>query len=210
MAATVARAERLALCDLFLDVGPDAPTLCEGWTTADLAAHLAVRERNPAAGLGIVFGPLSGHHDRAIEAEKAKRDYAELVERVRSGPPLGPHRWLETQFNTIEYFVHHEDVRRGAGDHRPRDGIDDIEASLWSLMQRGGRLVGRKVGPIGLDLVAPDRDVIHVRKGGELVRLVGSPGEILLYLQGRKSAAQVELDGPLDAVRILQDAQLGV
>ena len=50
--------ERDELCDLFVARGPDAPTLCEGWTTADLAAHLVVRERNPLAGPGIVFGGL--------------------------------------------------------------------------------------------------------------------------------------------------------
>src|SRR5690606_24047731 len=38
-----ARAERHALADLLMAVGPDAPTLCAGWTTAHLAAHLVVR-----------------------------------------------------------------------------------------------------------------------------------------------------------------------
>jgi uncharacterized protein (TIGR03083 family) len=37
------RKERQALCDTLTELGPDAPTLCEGWTTADLAAHLMVR-----------------------------------------------------------------------------------------------------------------------------------------------------------------------
>ena len=40
-------AERLALADLMAEVGPDAPTLCGGWTTRDLAAHLLLRERRP-------------------------------------------------------------------------------------------------------------------------------------------------------------------
>src|SRR5262245_9679824 len=41
------RRERAALCDLLDRVGPDRPTLCEGWTTNDLAAHLWVRESDP-------------------------------------------------------------------------------------------------------------------------------------------------------------------
>ena len=41
--------ERLALCALLDKSGPDAPTLCEGWTTGDLAAHLVLREHRPAA-----------------------------------------------------------------------------------------------------------------------------------------------------------------
>ena len=52
----LAQLERGRLCDLLLVVGPDHPTLCEGWTTADLAAHLVIRERKPLAGPGIVAG----------------------------------------------------------------------------------------------------------------------------------------------------------
>jgi len=44
MTASIDVRERLELCDLLLELGPDAPTLCEGWTTADLAAHLVLRE----------------------------------------------------------------------------------------------------------------------------------------------------------------------
>jgi len=49
------RAERVALCDLFDAIGPDAPTRCAGWTTADLATHLLVRERYPLAAIGLVW-----------------------------------------------------------------------------------------------------------------------------------------------------------
>ena len=50
------QAERAALCDLFVQVGPAAPTLCEGWATYDLAAHLVIRERKPLSGPGLVMG----------------------------------------------------------------------------------------------------------------------------------------------------------
>ena len=46
------REERRALCELLDETGPDAPTLCEGWTTGDLAAHLVLRERRPDAAAG--------------------------------------------------------------------------------------------------------------------------------------------------------------
>nr|BFE88977.1 hypothetical protein GCM10020093_115780 [Planobispora longispora] len=54
---TYARAERAALSDLFARLGPDAPTLCEGWTTFDLAAHLVLRERRLDAAPGIALSP---------------------------------------------------------------------------------------------------------------------------------------------------------
>ena len=40
---------------------PDAPTLCEGWKTRDLAAHLVVRERRPDATLGIAVPFLADY-----------------------------------------------------------------------------------------------------------------------------------------------------
>ncbi|MGD0448569.1 MAG: maleylpyruvate isomerase family mycothiol-dependent enzyme [Candidatus Dormibacteria bacterium] len=48
MAEPIDAQERRELCDLLIQVGPDAPTLCEGWTTSDLAAHLVLRERFPS------------------------------------------------------------------------------------------------------------------------------------------------------------------
>ena len=59
------REERRALCALLDETGPDAPTLCEGWTTGDLAAHLVLRERRPDAAAGVAGGPLAGYGPRA-------------------------------------------------------------------------------------------------------------------------------------------------
>ncbi len=56
-----AQSERAALCDMFEAVGPDVPTLCDGWTARDLAAHLVVRERRPDAALGILAAPFAAH-----------------------------------------------------------------------------------------------------------------------------------------------------
>jgi uncharacterized protein (TIGR03083 family) len=58
---THARDERTALCDLLTELGPDQPTLCAGWQTGDLAAHLVLREHRPDAGAGVLGGPLSGY-----------------------------------------------------------------------------------------------------------------------------------------------------
>ena len=116
-----------------VDVGPDAPTLCGDWTTRDLAAHLVVRDRRPDAAPGLVTSFMSGYteHVRATEAE---RPYWEIVDRVRKGPPhWSPLRIeaLDRLANSLEFFVHHEDVRRaqpGAG--RPPS---DRDARWWWL-----------------------------------------------------------------------------
>ena len=86
-AVTYARDERLALCALLDKAGPDAPTLCEGWRTADLAAHLVLRERRPDAALGIMGGPLAGYTDRVARGMVAKTPFPLLVETIRTGPP---------------------------------------------------------------------------------------------------------------------------
>ena len=48
--------ERAELSDLLDELGPDQPTLCEGWTTSAMAAHFVVRERQPLAMPGILVG----------------------------------------------------------------------------------------------------------------------------------------------------------
>ena len=153
-ATTPARRERHELCDLFDALGPDEPTLCAGWTTRDLAAHLVVRERRPDAGLGIVWPAFAGHTERLRRDEAAHR-YAEIVERVRSGPP----RWSPMHFepidavtNSVEFFVHHEDVRRAQPDWTARQLDDDLVEAITPTAL-AGRMLTRRAG-VGI-VVAP-------------------------------------------------------
>ena len=44
--------------------GPDRPTLCEGWRTSDLLAHLLLRETRPDVAAGIVLPPLASRTER--------------------------------------------------------------------------------------------------------------------------------------------------
>lgn len=214
MTAALARAERARISAELTARGPDQATLCEGWTDYHMAAHLVVREWKPWAAIGIVAAPLHRLHDGAIERSMAKHSYEELVARIRKGAPPW---WkpAEGLTNFGEYFVHVEDVRRGAGDHtpRPRDEIADIEAGLWKMLGRSAKLAVRSAKGIGITLENDLGDRHEVRAapgGGDTVEIVGRPGEIQLYLMGRKGAAQVELRGPATAVAVLADASLGI
>ena len=109
----LAQEERKTLCDLLVEGGPDAPTLCEGWCTSDLAAHLVVRERRPDSGPGLVWPPLAGYTEKVRSAVRDGTPWEKLVETVRRGPPLLL-RPFDGPMNTIEFFIHVEDVRRGA------------------------------------------------------------------------------------------------
>src|SRR2546421_13063476 len=82
-----ARDERIALCDLLDETGPGAPTLCEGWRTLDLAAHLVLREHRPDAAAGVMGGPLASHTERGQRMFIARNPYRQLVDEIRGGPP---------------------------------------------------------------------------------------------------------------------------
>lgn len=206
--SAVAKRERQQLCDLFEAKGPLAPTLCAGWTTADLAAHLFVREARPWAAVGVAVPQLAHVTERAMDSAKGSLGYGGLVARIRSGPPL-PGRLLDAQLNTLEYFVHHEDVRRaGSEPASPRDD-GDLDAALFSQLRLAGRVLSRRVRGVGLDLVVPGRGRIVARRGSPAATLTGSPGELVLYLFGRRAVADVELDGPASAVEAVSLADLG-
>ena len=203
--------EREQLCDLFLELGPEAPTLCDGWATIDLAAHLVMREHDPRSGLAILGGDRFAKLESRLLEKGRSRGYEKLVARLRKGPPLVPWRvpGLRTALNLNEWFVHHEDVRRANG-RDPRADVAELEAALWKLMGSSARLMVRGLKDAGLTLVAPDHGTRVVRKGSPMVTLTGSPQELVLYLNGRRSMAQVELSGDDSAVQALATAKLGV
>ena len=60
---SIAGDERAALAAALRAAGPGAPTLCEGWTTRDLAAHLWLREHDPRVVLGLVLPDLRSRMD---------------------------------------------------------------------------------------------------------------------------------------------------
>ena len=131
--------ERLALCDLLIELGPEAPTLCEGWTTLDLVAHLVVRENH----LRRVGG---------LTAREKELGFAGLVERLRSGPPLV---WqipgVRKPVNGLEFFIHHEDVRRANG-LPPRHGPPELENLSWRLLGFLAWPAARRLRPFSLVL----------------------------------------------------------
>lgn len=201
--------ERAQLCLRFDELGPDAPTLCEGWTTFDLAAHLVIRERNPIAAPGIIVPGLAGLAERGMEREK-RRGYAAVVDRVRNGPPLGPFAvpGLREQINLVEYAVHHEDVRRANG-MAPRTDIEDLQDALWSLGKRLARFAIRGVpAGVGIELARPDGPVAKVRSGSRIARVTGEPLEIVLWAYGRGDHTHVEVTG--DAADDLASARFGI
>jgi uncharacterized protein (TIGR03085 family) len=210
--STFAKRERLLLADLLETAGPEAPTLCEGWQTRDLAAHVVVRERRPDAAGGLLIKQLAARLDRAME-EFAAKPYEELIQLIRTGPPrFSPFalKQIEEASNTIEFYVHTEDIRRAQEDWTPRELDPVFQDALWTRLERTARLMGRGV-PTGLVLRRPDGQTAVAHRGAPVVTVTGEPSELLLFLYGRQSAAKVELDGDKDAIAKLHEAkELGI
>ncbi|WP_349827122.1 TIGR03085 family metal-binding protein [Brevibacterium litoralis] len=197
-----ARTERLALTALFRAVGPDAPTLCEGWDARDLAVHLVIRDRDPLALPGHMAPavakkvPWLGKRTRESEETLHAMPWDRLVGRVGEGEP----RWsplkakpLRELANAVEFLVHHEDVRRAQEEWAPRRLP---EAQLAAAL----RAVKGMAIPVALKdrktyvLEAGDHGTHRIGRTGEVTTLHGEPTEMLLWFFGRRDHALVSVD----------------
>ena len=213
-ASDLARAERATFCELLDAAGPEAPTLCDGWNTRELAAHMVVREGRPDATLGILGGPLAAWTER-VQNGAATEPYEKLVRLIGNGPPI----WsafrlpiVDGQANTIEYYVHAEDIRRAQPGWEPREMTPEMASFIWDKLKTAGRVLFNKV-KVGLVLqrtdITEDGEPIsaRVRSGEDTVTLVGDPGELVLMAYGRREA-RVEILGSDSARQSFEEAKL--
>ena len=205
------RDERLALAALLDETGPESATLCTGWLTRDLAAHLVLRERRPDAAAGVMGGPVAPYTARVQRRYLKRWPYAELVAMFRAGPPrLSPFSLpgADEQGNTVEYFVHHEDVRRAQPGWQPREISDALSDALWRRV-KGARFFLRK-SPVGVELAREDAAGnggsfrVTVKNATPTVTVIGTPAELTMWATGRTSAAHVRFDGTGEAIAALR------
>jgi uncharacterized protein (TIGR03085 family) len=212
MVTSLAASERALLCDTAEQVGPDAPTLCGDWTVRDLLVHLIVREGSPAA-VGIMVKPLGGLLDQAARRLEG-HEFDRLVARVRQGPPVWSPFALPKvgpMLNTLEYFVHHEDIRRAQPGWEPRSLPRRTEDTIWGAARHAGKGIVAKSGA-GVGVVAERTDTgdrMTLSSSSPVVTVRGLPSEVTLFLFGRTAQARVELDGAPEDVARLEGAALG-
>ncbi|MFD9739228.1 TIGR03085 family metal-binding protein [Umezawaea sp. NPDC059074] len=204
----LARDERKQLSDLFEQVGPDAPTLCSPWTTKDLAAHLVIRERRPDAAPGIMLKPLAGYTQKVQDSYAAK-PWTELVDLVRTGPPVySPYKLADELVNAGEFYIHHEDVRRAREGWEPRSPNPTRDAALWKSLKVTAKFAYRS-SPVGLVFRIPNGESVTVKQGPTPVVVTGEPGELVLLASGR-DAVRVEYDGDESAVAAVRSLKTGM
>ncbi|MFV0526243.1 MAG: TIGR03085 family metal-binding protein [Acidimicrobiales bacterium] len=207
---SLAKDERAGLSDTFAEVGDNVPTLCEGWTSRDLLAHLLVRERKPWAAPGIFIPALASLADNAMSSYDDVA-WPDMIEQFRDGPPVWSFTAIpaaDALVNGAEHYVHHEDVRRGSPGWKPRPPHDPRDRQLWEILQRMARMLFRR-SPVGVVLRSGDDRELVARKAAPSVTLVGEPGELVLFGYGR-SAVEVEREGDPADVAALDGSSRGV
>src|SRR3954469_11892188 len=175
--SSLADRERAELAELLEALGPDAPTCCEGWTTAHLAAHVATRGRRvdamPGYGLEQVSPALGAWSHKVEDRLRESTEYADVVRQVRVGAPRwSPMGWpgVGPLVNTTEFVIHHEDVRRARPGWTPRKLSRADQDQLWRAVVVVARRAAR-----GRTLVLRRTDVPRVEKrlgSGEVVKTV--------------------------------------
>ncbi|MAT05126.1 MAG: TIGR03085 family protein [Acidimicrobiaceae bacterium] len=202
--------DRRRLADELLAVGPDADTLCEGWTARDLAAHIVLRDRRPDAMAGVLIPAFAGYTQK-VQDTIATKDWDDLVALVREPPKLSPSQIerLDRLTNTHEFFVHLEDVRRARAGWEPRDLDAEHVADVVAALGRMAKPLSRKV-PVGITLVPDGGDPIVAKRAEPMVTVRGPAGELMLFVFGRQDHARVALDGDPDAVEQARTAAFGL
>jgi uncharacterized protein (TIGR03085 family) len=206
---TAAKRERAALVESMRAAGPDAPTLCEGWTTRDLAAHLVVREHRLDAAPGILVPQLASYTAKVQDQVTAATDWAELVDKIAAGPPLySPFFLLDPVVNVGEMFIHNEDVRRAQPGWKPRELDDSTVKALARMVSNMARMTMSK-SPARVSLTTPEGKTLTTIGRGPAVTVTGAPGELLMFAAGREQA-ELTFTGDDDAVAALRSARRGL
>ena len=210
----MSRTERAALCNSALEAGQDAPTLCDGWAVKDLVIHLLIRERDPIGATAIMVPQLDRFAQRSAN-RLAEQDFSALVERVRNGPP----KWspmaipkVDQLLNSLEYFVHHEDIRRATPGWEPRELTDREQRVLFKGAATAGKQFVRSVGvPVQIRWTDGEREREAVLSAGDdPVVITGEPAELTMFLFGRDQHTGLKFEGPQAGIDALQSGDLGI
>ena len=176
--------------------------------------HLLIRERDPIGATAIMVPQLERFAQRSARRME-EQDFTALVERVRGGPPIwSPMKVppLDRLLNTLEYFVHHEDIRRAAPGWAPRELTDREQRVLFKGAKTAGKGLVRSVGvPVEIHWTDGERERTAVlADGDDPVVVTGPPAELTMFLFGRDQHSGLTFEGPQDHVDRLTSKPLGI
>ncbi|MFD9702836.1 maleylpyruvate isomerase family mycothiol-dependent enzyme [Lentzea sp. NPDC059081] len=188
-------AERAATADLLAgltDVEWTYPSLCEGWTVREVAAHLTLGPRMRIGATLGAFVRARGSFDRMVDQTaraEARRPTGEIVAELRG--TVGRHRLAPGQSlknALMDAMVHAQDIALplGVERHMPIDAAVVAADDLWRIgfpFHARRRLAGHR-------LVATDTDW-SVGEGAE----ISGPIEALVMLLAGRTATIPRLTG---------------
>lgn len=205
---SIHREERKALLATLEAVGQEAPTLCSGWTSRHIAAHIVSAERMGGLPPALLLWPIEwvlpvrlarrfrgpvGHVAQRELARADKRGWLWLQHRLEAGPPIGARLPWAQPLVLLDQWVHHEDIRRANG-MGPRSTTDEVREALIRLGRSAARFPYIRNGRGSLEAVTPDGERLYFGHGEARIRVTGEPGELLLFVAGRRSAARVDVE----------------
>lgn len=191
----LARAEREGFADYLAGLLPEqwsSPSLCDGWSVRDVAAHCVSFEGVPPRGLVSRFlkGRLQTDRINALAvADLADRSTDDIVAMLRdNAEPHGLGAGFGGRIALTDNMIHQQDIRRPLG--APRT-IPHQRLGVALNFVRYAPTIRGAWQARGLRLIATDLDWSY-GKGPE----VRGPGEALLMIMAGRAAALRDLDGP--------------
>lgn len=206
-------AERAAVVATLEELGPDAPTLVDGWNTSDLALHLVSGEllgTFTAAGVARVLIDRGVRLDAGgpavaglVSALSKRRSFEWALARLRRRGPLLFRTAPIARVVLLELWVHHEDVLL-ANDGPTCGSAVDLQPVVEVLLRYQRRELERQgvlVRTPEKVLRKPDRTVIEVE---------GPLDRVALWLSGRRDTSELDLLGDSAAVDVLRSTKFAV
>ena len=183
---TAERAGFLDLLDNLEAADFKTPSLCQGWTVADVAAHAISYDRiNPLLYVPLFVGSgfsIDRANGRMVSWWRRRGTEAVVGAFRRSPTPRGMMRLLGHRIALLDIFIHQQDVRRPLG--RPRQIPSDRLTVVGDLLRHHRIGAGGAERAQGLRFEADD--IEWTAGDGPVVK--GPAEAILMALAGRQTA----------------------
>lgn len=207
---TFAKRERSAICQTLRQLGPDQPTLCQGWSTKDLLVHLIVRENRPDAAVGLFIPFLSSYTD-SISKKYTEKSFEDLISIFENGPkspsPFALPK-VDELANTFEFLVHHEDILRAQNEYQPRKFTEEDAKFIWSRFTKSAVFFMRKV-KVGV-VAKTDQGTYTLKRGNDVVTISGNIIDLVMFTFGRQNRTEIVFEGNPLAVEKLKNSDLSL
>jgi uncharacterized protein (TIGR03083 family) len=189
--------QRLSLVDLLEELSDEEwrqPSLCDGWTVRDVAAHLTLQQVGPGAAIGMIIR-ARGNTDRAIHDAACRRAAAlpteQIIAEIRGMVGSRRHNFGVTYRETlIDILVHGQDIAipLGRRHNTPPEAAAVAASRVWTMRWPPPFPAKRTMD--GFRLTATDTSW-SVGEGPE----VQAPMSAILLLSAGRLAALPQLSG---------------